>query len=200
MEMKIMQKYKTKAKDSFKTKKNLFLFSLIINGHEEFNDDSFHNFIISNELVNIYSTEYWQQPIEYKINGFSINEIYNSITKLEKSNYHLLKKLESEYIESFHIIFPESEFENLLCANSCHYCEISVAEIVALSEKKILYKKNFRGWSLEIDRLNSNYEYTPANCVMACYWCNNAKTDEFSELEFMPVGKVIKSIWKNRLK
>lgn len=33
---------------------------------------------------------------------------------------------------------------------------------------------------------------------MACYWCNNAKTDEFSAEEFAPVGKEIGEIFKNR--
>lgn len=200
MDIENKKKYKAKAKDSFRTKKNLFLFSLSIDGHDGFADQHFIDFNISEELVRIYSTEYWQQPLEYKINGRAITEIYNSITRLENLNADQLRRLEKEYIESFQTIFPESEFERLLSGNSCHYCEISVAEIVALSEKKLLYKKSFRGWSLEIDRLNSNYEYTPANCVMACYWCNNAKTDEFTESEFIPVGKIINSLWKNRLK
>ena len=60
-------------------------------------------------------------------------------------------------------------------------------------------EKNFRGWNLEIDRLNSNFEYKPDNCAMACYWCNNAKTDEFTEDEFMVIGEAIKNVWRERL-
>jgi hypothetical protein len=26
---------------------------------------------------------------------------------------------------------------------------------------------------------------------MACYWCNNAKTDEFTAEEFKPIGEAI---------
>jgi hypothetical protein len=44
----------------------------------------------------------------------------------------------------------------------------------------------------------SNYEYKPDNCVMAFYWCNNAKTDEFTEEEFKAVGKTIAGIWEKR--
>lgn len=41
-----------------------------------------------------------------------------------------------------------------------------------------------------------DYLYLPApynanNCVFACYWCNNAKTDAFTDEEFMPIGKAI---------
>ena len=200
MEIVNKRKYITKAKDSFKTKKNLFLFSLSIQGKLDFSDKSFHDFKITNELVSIYSTEYWQQPIDYKINEYTITDIYNSIVKLEKSEVDQLKRLENEYIQTFQTIFSESDFETLLNNKCCHYCKITVQEIEELSEKRLLYKKNFRGWSLEIDRLNSNYEYTPNNCVMACYWCNNAKTDEFTESEFKEVGKIITGIWKNRIK
>jgi len=46
------------------------------------------------------------------------------------------------------------------------------------------------------DHDKSNYLYLPApyndtNCVFACYWCNNAKTDAFTEKEFKPIGDVI---------
>jgi hypothetical protein len=41
-----------------------------------------------------------------------------------------------------------------------------------------------------------NYLYLPApynagNCVFACAWCNSAKTDAFTDKQFMPVGEAI---------
>lgn len=33
--------------------------------------------------------------------------------------------------------------------------------------------------------------YNRHNCVFACYWCNNAKTDAFNEAEFSDIGKAI---------
>ena len=60
-------------------------------------------------------------------------------------------------------------------------------------------KKTLRGWKLEVDRLNSNFEYNSDNCVMACYWCNNAKTDEFSKDEFKIIGNAISLVWKSRM-
>ncbi|HPT73200.1 MAG TPA: hypothetical protein PLE74_13070, partial [Candidatus Cloacimonadota bacterium] len=56
-----------------------------------------------------------------------------------------------------------------------------------------------RGWTLEIDRKKPNLEYEEDNCVMCCYWCNNAKTDEFDDVEFLPIGNAINQIWNGRL-
>ncbi len=57
-----------------------------------------------------------------------------------------------------------------------------------------------RGKSLEIDRKQANLPYSNIqNLVLACYWCNNAKTDTFTEQEFLQMGEVMKRIWENRL-
>ena len=61
-----------------------------------------------------------------------------------------------------------------------------------------IYKKSLRGWNLEVERKDSNREYSPSNCKMACYWCNNAKTDEFTYEEFKLVGKEIRKVWDKR--
>jgi hypothetical protein len=35
---------------------------------------------------------------------------------------------------------------------------------------------------------------------MSCYWCNNAKTDEFDDIEFKPIGELIGKTLRKRLK
>jgi 5-methylcytosine-specific restriction endonuclease McrA len=52
---------------------------------------------------------------------------------------------------------------------------------------------------MEVERFDSNLEYTKDNCAMACYWCNNAKTDEFTKEEFQPIADQIKLVWETRL-
>jgi len=199
MEKENIQKYKNKAKASFKTKKNLFVFYLAINKELKISDLSFDEFKITDNLVKLYTSEYWQQELDYTINGLKISEIEKRINIIENENIELFTQLEKEYIASFSNIFPESDFDKLLLINECHYCKITVDEIEQLGNRKLLFKKNLRGWNLEIDRINSNYEYFPENCVMSCYWCNNAKTDEFTEAEFLKIGVEIKKIWKDRL-
>lgn len=52
---------------------------------------------------------------------------------------------------------------------------------------------------MEVDRLRANEGYIDNNIVLCCYWCNNAKTDEFTADEFKPIGLAIGEVFKNRL-
>lgn len=84
--------------------------------------------------------------------------------------------------------------------SKCAYCEITLEKIKELSIKpKLRNKRSFtRGYQLELDRKEPNYEYKPENIVLSCYWCNNAKTDEFTYKEFKEIGKSIKKVWSDR--
>ena len=75
----------------------------------------------------------------------------------------------------------------------CCYCKCTEEEL----KKFYLIKKNNeavkrvkRGQSLEIER-KKDEEYSENNCELACYWCNNSKSDVFTYDEFQPIGKVI---------
>lgn len=57
-------------------------------------------------------------------------------------------------------------------------------------------KKGTRGWSLEIDRKKPKNKYSEENCVLACYPCNNAKSDVFTAEEFIIIGAVIGALKK----
>jgi 5-methylcytosine-specific restriction endonuclease McrA len=199
MENILVKKYNAKAKDSFKTKMNLFIFSLAIDKKTSFTTEDFGNFQISSDLVTLYSAEYWQRPRDSRINDILIDDLYKQMIRLKEVNKEIVDLLEHEYLRTFSTLFPENEFEKLLSVKRCHYCGVSIEDIVDLSNKHKLFSKNERGRTLEIDRLNSNFEYTPKNCVMACYWCNNAKTDEFTEEEFKNIGTIIGTIWKGRI-
>ena len=121
------------------------------------------------------------------------------IDKREKEFKTLIEEFRIDYVNHFSEIFPPIAFEELLKRKTCEYCHVTIDEIVELSDKNQLRKKNYRGWSLEIDRIDSNFEYKKENCVMACYWCNNAKTDEFTGDEFKEIGKEIRKVWEARL-
>jgi 5-methylcytosine-specific restriction endonuclease McrA len=74
---------------------------------------------------------------------------------------------------------------------SCHYCQLP-------GNTKEHYGKWFRdgrrGLRLEVDRIESKKPYSPENCVLACYPCNNAKSDVFSYEEFLEIGKAIHKV------
>ncbi len=84
----------------------------------------------------------------------------------------------------------------------CHYCNINEQQIKILIDKRQIRTKRLttRGRTLEIERREPNKTYDETdNLVFCCYWCNNAKTDEFTEQEFEIIGNHIAEIWKNRL-
>lgn len=82
----------------------------------------------------------------------------------------------------------------------CHYCGVTQEELNKLHDIGISNKRTTRGKTLEIDRKIPNEQYTNiSNLTYSCYWCNNAKTDTFSEEEFKIIGKAISTIWKQRL-
>ena len=71
----------------------------------------------------------------------------------------------------------------------CEYCHLP-------GNTKTHYGNTFRngrrGFHLEVDRKNNRESYSPSNCVLACYPCNNAKSDVFSYEEFLEIGKAIR--------
>lgn len=84
----------------------------------------------------------------------------------------------------------------------CYYCSLPENALEELHNQPGHINKRFpqRGKSLEIDRKQADLPYSNIqNLVMACYWCNNAKTDTFTEQEFIQLGQVMKRIWEDRL-
>jgi hypothetical protein len=201
--------YQQKAKDSFVTYFRIALFQFIITGREkEFSDmdgQSFANLNLGSGTLDYYIHAYWQDETGEEIEGKTIKDIISSMDawnkkskKFNKQNKEILNSFESSYIKRFESIFPKEEFEKLYKAQECAYCGISEDEIMQLAKKGRIFKKSERGWHLEIDRKDSNKEYTPKNCVRCCYWCNNAKTDEFNEEEFKPIAEGIRKVWVER--
>lgn len=52
---------------------------------------------------------------------------------------------------------------------------------------------------LEVDQKNPHGGYVEGNIVLACSWCNNAKTDTFTCDEFKEIAKGINTVWNQRL-
>ena len=199
--------YLQKAKASFKARFDLLLYYRITNGITgKISTDVLDKFKIEEnpEVLNEYIHVYWQTE-EIKvdtINGKTIEKIYLEMKKWRDDNKHTIASLQKHYIEKLYkTVFPEEQFKKMVDDTSeCDYCHITKEMIDELITNKKLFKKHItRGWSFEIDRKEANLEYTPDNCVPCCYWCNNAKTDEFSYDEFKKVGSVIESIWHARL-
>ena len=215
-----MASYNDKLIDSLATRIQLFLFwksfyKEVIKTEDIANYiDEIEQFEITNDLANLYSNTYYQtelnkdQKITLDENGnkkeISIVSICNNIpskTKIKELFGSNLKKLKDNYASIFNENF-KSAYDDLMKEEKCAYCGIHVDQIKALGENKKLNNKrsDTRGYTLEIDRMLPNLEYSKDNCCMACYWCNNAKTDEFSPMEFKPIAEGIREVWNERLK
>jgi 5-methylcytosine-specific restriction endonuclease McrA len=193
--------YKAKANDSFQTKCNLFLYHSVVNDKFGFTGSDFEEFQITGDIITEYTTVYHQELENEEINGKKIKEIEKKIKELTESSVGQLKEFKDKYVfEKFPKIFPKEQFYKMLDIKKCCYCGITEALIEKLIIRRQIKKKSIRGFKLEVERFNSNLEYTPHNCSMCCYWCNNAKTDEFTASEFWLVGKIIGTIWDKRFR
>ena len=83
----------------------------------------------------------------------------------------------------------------------CEYCGISEKTINKLIDNNYIYTKALwnRGRYMEIDKKDPFTGYNANNIVLSCYWCNNAKTDEFSFEEFDILRNGMKEIWNTRI-
>lgn len=125
------------------------------------------------------------RPIIYK------TEIDRNIRKLQLSKSDL-KNISFDTFKEWY----------LLQKNGCIYCGLTNLESIKLSKQ---FPKSTRcgkrGFSLELDRKDSNIiDYSILeNLCLACYWCNNAKTNYFSFEEFKIIGNAIQQIQKYKL-
>lgn len=166
--------------------------------------------------------EFYKLKIFYKVSIRQIKHDYTNFIELIKKWYQseryseiqerkqfLSNKLKQQSENSnFEFSFTNEQLYNLFqwyerTPKICAYCSIPEKKLIELNKLPNHINKRFpqRGTSLEIDRRKSQLKYTIIeNLVLACYWCNNAKTDTFTDSEFSKVGKVIKEIWTQRFK
>lgn len=207
----INKKYKDKMNISFNENYEIFLYQLFKKCQEILAED---------ELLNAYKKFIHNLTEEVFI---SLRQEYTELFYLEGSSFIPNTKLTVEALDNFYesmkdrkLIAFKNEYEKffkerlnleqfktfLSSSEKCHYCGITIETIRLLMSQKLIKTKrifNGRGKSLEIDRKNSYGWYEPTNIVPCCYWCNNAKTDEFTEEEFKTIAKGIKDVWNRRI-
>lgn len=75
----------------------------------------------------------------------------------------------------------------------CCYCKTKISDIQRLIQAGILKTRRvgpgrvgMRGFQLEVERCDSdNNAYSSKNCKLACYYCNNDKSNIFTEIDFV---------------
>lgn len=79
--------------------------------------------------------------------------------------------------------------------NKCFYCGLTERESQMIVHSGFLTSKRFpvngkfsqgvnRGYWLEIDKKNPHDIYSKENCVPSCYFCNNDKSDVFTDEQY----------------
>jgi 5-methylcytosine-specific restriction endonuclease McrA len=204
----LRRKYEAIIKRSFKTKLDVFLFDIYLKTLfvENFSHEEFHHFEITDQILSQYEKA-WQLLDDERLSedGPQMHEIDNFIQNWHKQNPKVNDLLLNEYKSLFRKeYFPFSKFNELFdqdpANRECHYCKITDKDIELLRKQRRIKTKQLRGYCMELDRINSNREYRPENVVLACYWCNNAKSDEFTSSEFSShIGSGIGHVWEERL-
>lgn len=125
------------------------------------------------------------RPRIYTTEDKELRKIYNSKVGLKKNSFDIFKEW---YIKQ---------------NNCCAYCSLTTEQSLVLFNKyPNATRGGRRGKRLEIDRIDpkiKDYGADINNLVLACYWCNNAKTNYFTYDEFKIIGKSFSEIQKNRL-
>jgi hypothetical protein len=146
-----------------------------------------HSFAKAEEIMKIDDTEIsrkqfttWDQSEDtknYRAEIRKIGSYYNSKknTKADENNL-----CEFSTFREFYDWYQKQP-------EKCHYCETPASTLQKLFDKQkpILKTKRLRGYSLEIERIDSKSNiYSKTNCVLACYFCNNHKSDIISADDF----------------
>lgn len=137
----------------------------------------------------------YNKPFYHKLNNKAIGRIY------EASENGVYATTYSSDMKERDNKLTWDYFVEMMIESNCYYCGISMFQINELRNRDQIITKRFRGYSMEIDQRDPYDHYTDENCVPSCYWCNNAKTDEFTDDEFKNcISKGIRQKWNSRLK
>jgi len=130
--------------------------------------------------------------------GTSLEVSIDDVRKLKKAYSDDLEKIQKirnifrakqKVKDGGKSLFKFNNFKNfydwyIVQKRFCYYCKTKEQDLEKIFGNGILSSKrgSRRGQSLEIERRNAkNNEYSEENCVLACYFCNNHKSDIISE-------------------
>ncbi len=85
----------------------------------------------------------------------------------------------------------------------CCYCGVKQKDIQKSNINLRSKRGEKRGNSIEIERIDTRIGkniYSPRNCRLACYVCNNAKSDLLTVKEFKPIAEGINKMWSKLFK
>lgn len=132
---------------------------------------------------------------KYTLEERKISDTYSSIKQRTKNDdFPIEKTWEREDFIQWYL--KQKKGDDYVC----NYCGSKEKNLNILN-KIITNKRSYtRGNTLEVDRFKDDKGYTEENCCLACYWCNNAKTDTFSKEDMQIIGKAIGEVLEDKIK
>jgi len=156
--------------------------------------------LIETKGLKTYMKKDWERKINSQT-GLSDNDFIIIKNILQVASEDIVSSITKEDFRKF---YGKDDDER-----ACSYCGITEKEIDYLQKIGEIKTKRARGKYMEIDRIDPKGGYIlkfsldgvldkQSNIAQCCYWCNNAKTDEFTDVEFMPIAEKIQEVWGRR--
>ncbi|MBC6992238.1 hypothetical protein [Hymenobacter sp. BT491] len=134
------------------------------------------------------------------VNTYTVGDLHHAIEAWETRSAAEMGKYRTIHRQQ---CLPQAEFQGLFTAGerACSYCRITEAEFAQLIADGQVQTRRLRtrGTTFEADCREPWLGYAPSHVTLCCYWCNNAKTDEFTPDEFQPVANALARVWRQRL-
>lgn len=154
-------------------------------------DKKYQDFLDENPgLIRKQLSEWWEEELELREEIKKSNQLFAA--KIGKEEFSEFKEMGKRGFYEWYHDQPKK----------CAYCGIEEYKLKALfnNESGILSTKRKRGRFLELERKDADTnKYSPQNCVLACYLCNNHKSDLISEEDHKTYfAKAIKDYLDNK--
>lgn len=201
-------RYSAVRKRSFARHLDLFLTASYLRSTEgsleHISQDDYRRFQPTAEERAAYLHSYQARSLSKLVaHGQTVLSLDTAIRQWRKVNPALEAELRALHDE--HYCLTAEEFKQLVDSQAgelaCEYCELTESHFRQLIERGLIRTKRLstRGNTFEFDCRDPEQGYTKNNVALCCYWCNNAKTDEFSSDEFKPIALALAAVWRQRL-
>lgn len=95
------------------------------------------------------------------------------------------KKLLSDDFKPFERFYTWYVKQYEIQDHKCYYCGVKEKVVRDTMKNHFKHRKRLnRGKYFELERKGPTELYSPENCVLACYFCNNDKSDIFTEDQY----------------
>jgi hypothetical protein len=142
------------------------------------------------EYYRTYKKQYYKKhkkEILKQVKKYQNSYKYKEYQKSAKAVYRAL--VSSAKIRHIELFMTEKDFINWYNSQEqkCYYCSRNLKQI---QQDNHYHRTN----KLTIDRKNNDKGYTLDNIVLACWICNNVKSNLFNEIEMLIIGNTLKNI------